>query len=633
MKGFYRYRVSAALLLFAVLGLSLWSLGPRRRAEQENRNVGLIADFRDVFLVARSSKVPVLEALSLLKEKGLSLLMVNELTGQDSENGFGPRLTPVRDGGPSGENAGTEVSLPNEKGGPLALSLLLARTGGTLSDSGSLPSVRVPATIEALRTTGILPDFEGLEAGVKAGLPLFYRVAPALPWQTQEALAAFEELVKAYPSISLVAPSGEMAVGYPNMGLLASLCREKEVPVAQVEFSRQLGGSMLESLSGFNLIPLHSVTNEELLARRIGRTALRDRMIRAVVERSVRLLVLRPSFYDNKGGALEDFAGELSSLADELRSRGFVMKQPTPLFSEVSEGSYPSLPAALSCAVMLGLACWSYAHRWGLGGGRRVLVLWALVSLSAGVAAWKIPSAARLLGAFAAVFASTEAALMAMDMRDGREIWRTLPLGFFFAVVGGLSIAALFSEPLYMLRLRTFSGVKLTLLLPPLLVLLHDLRNRLHPESLRELLSRPPLWGELLLCGVLVLGLGLVLFRSDNVQFIPGFEAKLRVLLEKTLVARPRSKELFLGYPSLFLLSTALSLGLWRRYREVLRIGVVLGFSSVVNSFCHFHTPLDFILLREFNGLWTGALLGFLVAAALRWGLLPLCRRARFLIE
>ncbi|WP_298781831.1 DUF5693 family protein, partial [uncultured Fretibacterium sp.] len=175
--------------------------------------------------------------------------------------------------------------------------------------------------------------------------------------------------------------------------------------------------------------------------------------------------------------------------------------------------------------------------------------------------------------------------------------------------------------------------VKLTLLLPPLLVLLHDLKNRVHPESLTALLRRPPLWGELLLGGVLLVGLAIMLFRSDNVRFIPGFEARVREFLERLLVARPRSKEVFLGYPCLLLLAFLVKRGLWAHYREVLRIGVVLGFSSVVNSFCHFHTPILFILLREFNGLWTGLLVGTLLVAAVRWLLLPLLRTIRPLAE
>ena len=58
--------------------------------------------------------------------------------------------------------------------------------------------------------------------------------------------------------------------------------------------------------------------------------------------------------------------------------------------------------------------------------------------------------------------------------------------------------------------------VKLTLLLPPLLVLLHDLKNRVHPESLDAFLSRPPLWGELMLGGVLLILLGIMRYEPDE---------------------------------------------------------------------------------------------------------------------
>ena len=169
--------------------------------------------------------------------------------------------------------------------------------------------------------------------------------------------------------------------------------------------------------------------------------------------------------------------------------------------------------------------------------------------------------------------------------------------------------------------------------MPPILVLLHDLKNRVHPESLNAFLSRPPLWGELMLGGVLLVLLGIVLFRSDNVRFIPGFEARVRGALEQWLVARPRSKEVFLGYPSLMLLAFAVKNGLWARYRELFRLGAALGFSSVVNSFCHFHTPLAFILRRELNGLWLGLLFGSVVVLAVGWILLPLWRRLRVLAE
>jgi len=66
---------------------------------------------------------------------------------------------------------------------------------------------------------------------------------------------------------------------------------------------------------------------------------------------------------------------------------------------------------------------------------------------------------------------------------------------------------------------------------------------------------------------------------------------------------------------------------IWREYREVFRLGATLAFSSVVNSFCHFHTHLLFILLRVFNGLWTGLIVGSIMAAVLVFLVLPAWRR------
>jgi hypothetical protein len=258
-------------------------------------------------------------------------------------------------------------------------------------------------------------------------------------------------------------------------------------------------------------------------------------------------------------------------------------------------------------------------------------VAFVVLSCLLTAAVWKVASIARLVGALTTVFVVTEAALVSME--DPGRCRRSMAKGFLFAVAGGLAVAALFSNPVYMLRLNTFSGVKLTLMLPPLLVALHDMRRRVHPESLRSLLSRPPLFGELTLVMVLAVLLGIILFRSDNVQFIPGLEVRIRNALERILIARPRNREVFIGYPSLLLWAFAAKAGLWGRYRELLRLGATIGFASVVNSFCHYHTPLVFILLREFHGLWAGALLGIVAVFVVKRVALPLWRKLRFVAE
>ncbi|MDR2175998.1 MAG: DUF5693 family protein [Synergistaceae bacterium] len=646
-------RVFLSGVLSVVLLCSGIALRPRLSLEGENRDAAIVVSWRDVLPIARSAGLSENDALEFLKRKGLGGLMAGELTGDDLLSGLSPvsvvpsaaRLSTARQGPDerAGRESGTLLFVPD--GAPHAerlLELLKIRAGTEPFAMNGGVGVAFPAPMDALRRSGLVPDLEGLEAGTAAGLPLFFRVAPAQMWQLKPTLEVTNRILSFYPGIAAVTPSGEAAPGYPDMQPLASLLKERGVPVAQVEFSRQLGASQLDRLAFPALIPLHSVTNEELLARGIGRTALLERMARAAAERSVRLLVLRPAVSGSADSALETFGQEVEFLSGTLASRGIRMGWPKPLAEQpaAARGRGAVFAAALACSLIFLLSLTRYLKRLrGVIGGPfpekplvpAETVFFAAFSCAAALAAWRFPSFARFLGAVSAALAVTEASLKAMD--DPRHPWKALFGGVLFAAAGGLAVAALFSDPLYMLRLRTFSGVKLTLMLPPLLVVLHDMRRRIHPESLSQMLSRPPLLGELLLGLVLLALLALVLFRSDNVQIIPGAEASVRGALERFLIARPRSREIFIGYPCLLLYAFTVKARLWPRFRELLRVGAVLGFASVVNSFCHYHTPLLFILLREFNGLWTGLLLGLLATACLRFLALPLWQKIRFVVE
>ncbi|MDR1378309.1 MAG: DUF5693 family protein [Synergistaceae bacterium] len=573
LKGSKIFRVTSGVLtvgLLVAVGVCAGiGLLPRLELERDNRDVAIVVDYRDITPLAEDEGIPTKEALGFLKGKGVGGLMVKEFTIDD-----------------------------------------------VLYDVG--------------------PDLEGLNTGVELGIPIFYRVAPAQTWQLRQSLETTERVLSQfakYPGAIIVAPAGEIAAGYPDMTPLASLLKKYHVPVAQIEFSRQWGATQLNWLSYPNLIALHSVANDEVTIRRIDRATLYERLVRSAVERSVRLLVLRPAVSGNVKSSLENFGSEIQRLAEDLRSRGFQTGWPKPVFADRAGWTINGF-SALACSLVFLLSGVLYVRRMaGYRGDLMPINAIAFVGCACVLAlvVWKVGVVARLVGAFSAALVVTEASLMAMD--DPCHPWRSFARGVCFAVISGLAIAALFSEPVYMLRLRSFSGVKLTLALPPLLVLLHDMRRRVHSESLSEFLSRPPLWGELALGVALLMVLVLALFRSDNVHFIPGFEAQIRNNLERFLVARPRNKEVFMGYPCLVLYAFAAKWGLWTRYREILRVGVALGFSSVVNSFCHYHTPLFFILLREFHGLWLGVLLGVFATFGLKYFLLPLWQRLRFLTE
>jgi len=233
--------------------------------------------------------------------------------------------------------------------------------------------------------------------------------------------------------------------------------------------------------------------------------------------------------------------------------------------------------------------------------------------------------------------------------------WVTVPaLAGLFSAVGGLVVAGLMSSTLFATEVVYFRGVKVSLLVPPLLTLLAvwvlgrraaasdqgtETRQTggevgTSPESTGDgargrradraasILGTPLTLGQvaagLLTVGALVLYVG----RSANQTWLPvsDFELSLRAWLDAALLARPRLKEFLLGYPALALGSYLARTGR-RRYLPVLPVlaaAGAVGLASVVNSFEHVRTPLSLTLLRTANGLWMGLLVGSAAVLAAR---------------
>ena len=626
----------ALAVVFFLFILSGAGLLPRIGAEKAGRTAAILLDFSDIRNMSAREGMSPGDIWAMLSSRGASGIMVSELTGLQLSQGIIPsfygqaQALPDDLRGMGRLSSATALLFPPQYpfGRDMA-SYLIARFPGTMvAESSGRVAALIPRTQEELLMTGVLPDLEALDFARKEEDTVFYRVAPALPSDTAQSIASLNMLLQNSVEIRAVAPSGEVALGYPDLRPLADAVKKAGRSVAMVEFSRQVGAPQLNWLAFPSLLPLHSVTNEELLSRNISRPALHERLLRAVKERSIRLLLFRPSVMEASPNPLETLLKEVEDLARDLSGYGVRLAWGEPL---VPWNNGAAGAVALATAFLYSLL--RYLRRffespgergsscpWEVSG--RGAAVFCLLAATVAGALFILPSAGRIIGALTAVFVVVEASFLALD--EWERPWAGLVGSFLFAVAGGLAIAAFFSDPVHMLRLRSFSGVKATLFLPPLLVLLMDLKRRIHPESLREIFGRPPLWGEIFLLFLLLAGAALVLFRSDNVQFVPAFEVRMRDFLERILVARPRNKEIFIGYPCLMLWYFIRKRNMWPKYREVLRMGTVIGFSSAVNSFCHFHTPLYFILFRQFNGLWTGVAAGMIGVAILRWILLPL---------
>ena len=97
--------------------------------------------------------------------------------------------------------------------------------------------------------------------------------------------------------------------------------------------------------------------------------------------------------------------------------------------------------------------------------------------------------------------------------------------------------------------------------------------------------------------------------RTGNSATTSSTELAFRNFLENTLVIRPRTKEMIVGWPMLLLFIWSLRRGM-KFLPMVFGLGMTIGLVSVVNTFLHIRTPFLISLLRTGWGVLVGLLIG-----------------------
>ena len=616
--------------MFAALLAALFGLSNRYWAERGNKTVALVTDYKDIVSLSQQSKETPLNVWHRLAPKGVVGITVPEYTGND-----------VAAFAPMSVRYGSASSLGVDVGGAYKNSaILLVDASSQYADAiaeylvAKMPSASVlrqkndvvialPGTIEEFAAQSLLPDFQGLDFCKKNNIIALFRPGPCTASSGKDSASALDIIFKAYPCIKNIIPAGMIMSGYPDLKPEAEVLKKYKISLANVEFVKQIGVSQFASLMKPDVLPLHSLTKEEIITKRISQQQIIERYVRAVHERSIRVIIVHP--YDLQlGDRLTVFENDLASIHEAVSSRGYDFGWPH---------TFPDWPSpffgSVACALVFVFCGWFYLMRLSGDGAGNISSVETGVLIAASVLlsllTYKIPFAAKLLGGFCGAAAATESALTALESSE--KPFTGSVSGLFLLIAGGLSIASFYGTSDAALRLEPFSGVKLTLLLPPLLLLIHDLTRRIHDESLPEIIARPAVWGELALIGVMILALLVMALRSDNVSSVPAFEVAFRDFMERTLVVRPRTKEFLIGYPALVLYWYLVRKELAPHYREAVRIAAVLAFSSAVNTFCHFHTLLTLSVIRVINGWWLGLIVGVACVAGLHFVAMPLARK------
>jgi hypothetical protein len=380
-------------------------------------------------------------------------------------------------------------------------------------------------------------------------------------------------------------------------------------------------------------VRVHSITKEEMEI--ISKQKAVERWIRAAKERKVRIFYIKP-FMKSNSNLNEENLSYTRTIAEELKAGGFSTGR-----ASILSVSYQT-PKIFILLLILGVISGGLILLTTIFNLKKyqeysLLFLGILFSVVLLFLNWEI-FLVKLVALLSALIFPTLAIITNekyflennnSKFEDAQDIPEN-NLGFilmikkvlagFFRIIlvtlsGALLIAALLSNNEFMLGIEQFSGIKISYLVPLLLVLVIVwLKVKKGKLMILENIKKPILIEHVIIIMFFAVFLVIYISRSGNFSFIPvlGIEEKIRIFLEKVLIARPRNKEFLIGYPALLLAMSMNYLRIKEFKIPIIIIGTI-GPVTLINTFCHIHTPFLFSMLRTFNGVWLGLVLGLLI--------------------
>lgn len=618
------FKEAKVLSIILIIGLlaALFVLAGRYTVEQQNRAVELVLDYTEATQLATAVGQPVETVLREFEETGATSVAVEvETIGTLMDSGRAQLY-------PTGNNITLVAGSAEVRERLLkALDNFISRSedgGYALRFDGR--SLRVDAAYLRNIPVGLAP--EAVKSAKSVGLGVVARVTN-YPGIDETTLRRILESVAADGARTVIF-GGDQVLGFRGlMDVTAEVFEEQNLAYGSIEFGRQKGDTRLSRRLEERMVRVHSIPQAEMA--QLSESSAVERFTRAARERNIRLQYVR--FYDGAAeeplGVNSDYVGKIAS---SLRRYGFEPRQAHP---------FANLPSAPWLLALIGA---------GVAAGVGLLVT-SIITLSArAVAIWLVIGIVVLGGLSAAPMALGQKAVALLAaltfptlavIRAGRGSPGSVVKGsgadpaavkFLSAVsvsaVGGLMVAALLSSRSFMLKIDQFAGVKLAHLIPLLLVLAVYAaglawqrgtwaeQKRRASDALRSLFSQPILiWQAVGLLLVLVL-IALILARSGNEPGVgvSPIELRARAILDQVFYVRPRTKELLFGHP-LFFLGIAFAVTGRRSWAVPFIVLGTIGQVSLLNTFCHIHTPIFLSILR----VAIGAVLGLAVGLVLYW--------------
>jgi hypothetical protein len=430
-------------------------------------------------------------------------------------------------------------------------------------------------------------------------------------------LGSIGQKVSALKDYDTVIFEGEEILGYPEwIGSLAGALKKYKIRYGYVEIVKQEGDGSLRKLMDREVVRVHSVPEREL--KKLYKDEVVRRFVRAARERKVRFFYIRPFLPPQVDAFPVAFNLDyFEKIKSGLEKAGFVIGKSVKTEPLTLKGWHV---LALGIGVMIGMV-FLFNHYF------RVHSLWMIlfVLLSAAGIIYsgmngQTTGLQQGLALLAAIVFPTLAVVSSFS-RTPRQTFFLWDATFIVlnavaeVLIGVFLVIGLLADHRFMLGVETFKGVKLALLAPILLVALYFILKQGRGGFKDRITSfmNTDVKMIAIMAGIAALGaLGIFVARSGNfVLPVPVFEKYFRNFLESVFFIRPRTKEFLVGYPFLFLAALA-SLRGQRKWLWLLAAVGAIAPISVMNTFCHIHTPFLISAIRTANGLILGILIGSL---------------------
>lgn len=663
----HNFKYNKMFIIMIIVGLisALMIDFQRHQVEERNNTVELAIDYEGLLQLSEMTGTPIDEVFRQAKESGITSLAVYETTfkklnvnGKTTAVSGSSLLTNYYSGAMVDPEWRALVENGTIKGSMIYITGHDAQTFKEVTEDlyRRLGHDRVRELTVGGKTVLEVNDYyeEFLKANIgmptdemklvnEAGFYVMARPSNYVKCSKDDVDAVFKRLEGI--KVSNMTFSGKECLGSPDeVNYVVEKLQERDITlgmiegVTQLQFYPQNGLLEIAKAMDYKAARLYGIGPDEMAKMQIQQAV--DRWSNTDPERNIRIDLLR-IFEKPQGNMtlLETNMKYFSETRDMLERSGYKIG-PAGTF----EPFYPS--SLLRAVVMMGVAAAVVLYLSLIAPSVKEKYLYMLLAVlvigMAGPVLMGHGNKIRVIAALASAnFFPAIAVIWQLDrIREAKadvkasllKIIPTAMLALFasgiISYAGAAYLSASLADTEYLLEVNIFRGIKLTFVLPLVLVAIAFLQRfdifdgKMDDtdgviNQLKKILDMPVKIKTLLGLGfVLIAGIVFVA-RSGHTSGMPvaGAELKFRAFLEHLMWARPRSKELLIGHPGFMLAALAW----WRQWPTmilfVLVIVATIGQGSMVETFAHMRTPIYMSFVRGLGGIGLGAIIGAVAMA------------------